>query len=154
MARARLALSLEQLLREVNSTWPGRSRKSDGWIGDAAHRARSSDHNPDANGWVLALDITNEGVNVQRLVVDVTHHPATWYVISRGWLYSRTHDFVGVPYRGADDHTTHLHVNLRHTAGAIASRRPWLSPRPPAPAGATATTGQEPSAPGGDQQRA
>lgn len=85
-----------------------------------------SDHNPDADGYVLALDVTQAGINVQRLVVDCTHHPSTWYVIADGWLYSRTSKFVGVPYHGRDAHTTHVHINLRHTERAILSGRPWL----------------------------
>jgi len=73
VARARLAPSLKQLRTEVDVAWPMRSKRSDGWIGDAAHLARTSDHNPDADGIVHALDITAEGINVRRLVVDCTH---------------------------------------------------------------------------------
>ncbi len=128
MARARLAPSLKQLRTEVDVAWPMRSKRSDGWIGDAAHLARTSDHNPDADGIVHALDITADGINVRRLVVDCTHHGATWYVISRGWLYSRTHNFVGVPYEGLDPHQTHTHVNIRHTDWAARTKRRWISP--------------------------
>ena len=128
MARARLAPSLKQLRTEVDVAWPMRSKRSDGWIGDAAHLARTSDHNPDADGIVHALDITAEGINVRRLVVDCIHHEAVWYVISGGWLYSRTHDFVGVPYHGRDPHVTHVHVNIRHSPEAEMSSRRWLSP--------------------------
>lgn len=129
----RLAPALQQLRREVDSTWPRRSKEVDGWIGDSRHVARRSDHNPNENGNVLALDITAEGVNVQRLVVACTHHPSTWYVISRGFLYSRSSDFVGVPYQGSDPHTSHVHINLRHTRRAVHSRRTWLVPQGPAP---------------------
>jgi hypothetical protein len=34
-----------------------RDKRSDGSIGDVAHAARASDHNPDGRGWVHALDI-------------------------------------------------------------------------------------------------
>ena len=37
---------------QVNKRFPKRKKDSDGWIGDAAHQDRESDHNPDANGWV------------------------------------------------------------------------------------------------------
>jgi hypothetical protein len=126
----RLAPALERLLREVNTAWPGRSRTSDGWLGDAAHRARTSDHNPNEDGLVLALDLTSSGINMQQLLVDATHHPACWYVIHRGLLYSRTHHFTAVPYYGANAHMDHVHVNLRHEDWAVRSRRSWLSPTP------------------------
>jgi len=127
VARARLAPALRLLRAEVDVAWPERSRLSDGWIGDAAHQGRHSDHNPDPDGIVHALDITAKGINVRRLVVDCTHHPSCWYVISGGWLYSRTHRFVGVPYDGPDPHTSHVHVNIRHDPTSEQSKRSWLT---------------------------
>ena len=47
-----LAPALVQLRQELNARWPGRSKASDGTIGDAAHKARVSEHNPDADGVV------------------------------------------------------------------------------------------------------
>lgn len=76
-----------------------------------------------------ALDITSRGVDLQRLVVDVSHHRACWYVISHGILYSQTHGFVGVLYHGVDPHVSHLHVSIRRTDWAASTKRPWLSPR-------------------------
>lgn len=56
----RLAKSLETLRAQVNAKWPGRSRDSDGSIGDASHSSRLSDHNPDDHGVVRAIDITHD----------------------------------------------------------------------------------------------
>jgi hypothetical protein len=56
----RLARSLETLRHQVDQLAPNRDKDSDGWIGDTSHQARKSEHNPDANGVVRALDITND----------------------------------------------------------------------------------------------
>jgi hypothetical protein len=45
------------LRAQINKRWPNRQKLSDGWIGNRAHAARKSHHNPDAHGWVHALDI-------------------------------------------------------------------------------------------------
>jgi len=42
---------------QVDARFPNRDRRSDGWIGDSAHSARKSDHNPDSKGRVHAIDI-------------------------------------------------------------------------------------------------
>ena len=54
---ARLVAAGVTLRAQVNKRWPTREKASDGWIGDRPHAARKSDHNPDAKGWVHALDI-------------------------------------------------------------------------------------------------
>jgi hypothetical protein len=55
-----LAPSLVALRAELDAKWPRRDRSSDGWIGDAAHSSRASQHNPDWSsvppGSVDALD--------------------------------------------------------------------------------------------------
>jgi hypothetical protein len=123
----RLAGSLTRLLAEVDALWPDRSRASDGWLGDAAHAARQSDHNPDERGIVHALDVTASGIHLTAFLVAVTHHMAVHYVISRSVLYSVRHGFRGVPYTGTNPHRTHVHVSIRHTTGAERSRIDWLS---------------------------
>jgi len=54
---ARLVAAGVKLRKQVDKAFPGRDKRSDGWIGDRAHQARKSDHNPDKNGWVHAIDI-------------------------------------------------------------------------------------------------
>jgi hypothetical protein len=56
----RLARGLEKLRSQVNAKWPGRSKESDGSVGDTSHSARASDHNPDSSGVVHAIDITHD----------------------------------------------------------------------------------------------
>jgi hypothetical protein len=61
MATPYLVPCLVTLRSEFNALSPGRDKGADGWIGDAAHAARTSDHNPDALGRVLAVDIDSTG---------------------------------------------------------------------------------------------
>lgn len=121
-----LAVSLRNLRAEVDARWPDRSKTSDGWVGDAAHAARVSDHNPDAEGVVHALDITTAGIEPLVLVVAATHHPATHYVIFRGHIWSVVHGWKPQPYSGPDPHRSHVHVSIVHTHRAEHSRSPWF----------------------------
>jgi phosphoribulokinase len=57
MPKARLVAAGVTLRDQVNKKWPNRDKRSDGWVGDSAHQARKSDHNPDKDGWVHAIDI-------------------------------------------------------------------------------------------------
>jgi hypothetical protein len=56
----RIAKSLDVLRSQINKAHPNRSKVSDGWIGDTAHAARASDHNPNSGGVVTALDLTHD----------------------------------------------------------------------------------------------
>jgi len=52
-----LSKSAKQFREQVDDCFPERLRKSDGWLGDTRHSTRTSDHNPDADGCVRAIDI-------------------------------------------------------------------------------------------------
>jgi hypothetical protein len=54
----RLSKAGVQLREQIDDCYPDRNRTSDGWIGDVRHSHTKSDHNPDADGWVRALDVT------------------------------------------------------------------------------------------------
>lgn len=137
-----LAPSLVQLRNEVNAAHPGRSKASDGWVGDTAHAARKSDHNPDyaAGGIVRALDITHAGIDKARLLAVAIANPSTEYVIQDWKIYTRSSGFRAARYTGSNGHTVHTHISIRHTAAAAAAK-PWgysggaVGPAPTPPAG-------------------
>ena len=122
-----LAPSLVQLRTEVNRLWPQRSRVSDGTIGNAAHAARKSDHNPNARRSVNAIDITAKGIHVSRLIRAAIAHPATAYVIHGGYIWSRTYGWKRRTYTGSNPHHTHVHISIQQTAAAEASTMAWLA---------------------------
>ena len=57
----KLAAAADTLRKQVNSRYPKRDKSSDGTIGDQAHKRRISDHNPDKTGYVMALDLDEDG---------------------------------------------------------------------------------------------
>jgi peptidoglycan hydrolase-like protein with peptidoglycan-binding domain len=120
--------SLVALRKEVDARWPGRSRVSDGVIGDARHAARTNSHNPvgagngpsvGTRGAVHAIDITSDGIDVGALLAAVVGDPRVWYVIHDGQIWSRTTGWAPIAHRG-DPHTTHIHVNLREDSQGAA----------------------------------
>lgn len=127
---AYLAPSLAALRSEADARWPNRDTASDGWIGDPAHAARVSDHNPDpdANDVVRALDLDDDGIDVDALLAAVIGDERVEYVIHNRTIWSRSRDWVPRPYTGSNAHTTHVHVSIRHTPAAEADTRPWLTP--------------------------
>ncbi len=56
MSKWRVVAGADVLRSQLNKRFPKRDKRSDGTIGDKAHQARVSDHNPDASGWVHAID--------------------------------------------------------------------------------------------------
>lgn len=136
MASYYLAPSLAALRNEVDQRWPDRDKASDGWIGDPAHSARVSDHNPDWSstppGVVRALDIDVDGINVRRLLTELIGDPRAWYVIYNRVIYSRTYDWAAHAYTGSNPHDKHVHVSLMHTHAAEIDTRVWLGERKPA----------------------
>lgn len=113
---AYLAPSLKRLRDEVNFTHPKRDKSSDGWIGDAAHAARVSDHNPDPlpDGVVRATDTDKDGVLTADLLYIATHDSRTEYVIFNGYIYMRANGFRKQVYTGTNKHTGHMHISIRH----------------------------------------
>ncbi|SCF19778.1 Peptidoglycan-binding (PGRP) domain of peptidoglycan hydrolases-containing protein [Micromonospora viridifaciens] len=123
---AHLAPTLKVLRNEVDKRWPHRDRKSDGWIGDAAHQARKSDHNPDGDdGSVNALDIDKDGIDPLLVVRRCIQHPSTEYVIFDRTIWSRNRGFRPARYTGSNPHDKHIHVSVSHTPSREDSTLAW-----------------------------
>lgn len=140
MAAYREAKALQTLHAELNDLAPERSIASDGWIGDADHAARDSDHNP----WVK----DSRGIGVVR-ARDFTHDPAGG--LDCDWLAAHLASLLGVhpamgagayviwedriisanrlserwrPYSGSNEHRKHCHVSVGLTG--YDNTTPWL----------------------------
>lgn len=128
--RYRLASSLDRLFDEVNTTWPQRDRRTDGWLGDTSHQARYSEHNPDDRGIVHAIDIDTDRLTPaekNRLLKALIGHPAVWYVIHEGRIWSRTYGWRARKYTGPNPHAGHIHVSIRLVPAAENWVGTWLA---------------------------
>lgn len=124
-----LAPSLVELFNEIDARWPNRSKASDGWIGDASHAARVSDHNPDykVGGVIRAIDVTRQGIDVDALLAAVVRDERVWYVITNRRIASRTYGWVWKPYDGANPHLEHVHISIEHTRPAETGTAKWFT---------------------------
>ena len=116
----RLANSLTTLRNQVNAAYPNRSKVSDGTIGDAAHAASASDHNPNRNGVVCALDLTHDpknGFDAHALAEHLrkNRHPNLRYVISNARIAGYWNNWQWRPSVG---HYQHCHISVgTHSVG-------------------------------------
>jgi hypothetical protein len=130
----RVAKSLLRLKAQVDAKFPGRSKVSDGTIGDAAHRTRSSDHNPHiedgGTGVVSAMDITHDpehcdaGALVDKLVE--SKDARIKYIIYNGRIISsKVQPWVWRPYTGANAHAHHCHISVMAEKEAYDDEKDW-----------------------------
>lgn len=124
-----LAPSLKTFRASIDAAFPKRDKSSDGWIGDPAHAARTSEHNPCWTckgyqyGIVRALDVdiddNDAGRDLRREILNsAIGHPAVWYVISNGIIYSRTNGWEARKYTGPNGHFKHVHISILKTEAA------------------------------------
>lgn len=117
----RLAKSLETLRSQINAAYPSRDKSSDGSVGDTAHAARPSDHNP-LNGVVHAIDITNDpphevhcaiiaeairkskDVRVKYLIFNYFMCASYDSRNGKAWTWRK--------YDGPNAHSHHLHISV------------------------------------------
>lgn len=130
------------LFDEADERAPGRSTRSDGTIGNADHQARSSGHNPDASGDVLAGDLTDDpddGCDVRPLVAGIVarrdhrvrvliHDRVIWRSYPRPARGNRPDLAAWQPevYTGPNQHKTHAHVEVHDTPAAKTDTSSWF----------------------------
>ncbi len=137
---------LVSLRSEFNALAPTRDKASDGSIGDTAHSASSSDHNPDETGATPYED--SDAINeVHAIDVDVTLNRSGWSmrrcvdiivgehragrddrlqnVIYNRQIASRSWGWTWRDYTGASPHTEHAHFSARYTTAQESDTSPW-----------------------------
>lgn len=129
----RLAKSLEVLRVQINDRWPNRAKGFDGSIGDAAHQARASDHDPNSAGVVCAIDITNDPQHEVHCAIIAeairsAREPRLKYLIFNHFML-RSYAKPGIPawtwapYVGGNAHDHHLHISV--LAEKVDDPTPW-----------------------------
>ena len=122
MPKPKLSNAAEQLRSEINTKYPNRDKRSDGWIGDTAHNARKSDHNPDKQGWVRAIDIDSDLVKgsskeswllaEQIKTIALKGDKRISYVIHQHRIASARQNWAWRVYKGANPHVSHIHISF------------------------------------------
>lgn len=132
MATWKLTNGLTNLRNQVNAAFPNRDKASDGTIGDAAHQAEISGHNPDdaagataewngdpdstpeVRAWDMDSDL-GQGVTAQQLVDHLRGLPGLSsvirYMIYNRKMYHERDGFAPTVYTGASAHTEHVHFS-------------------------------------------
>ena len=122
----------QQLRLQVDDNYPDRDRTSDGWIGDTRHQARPSDHNPDAEGIVRAIDIDRDlsGKAKPDLMPDLADQlrlcakrgdKRISYIIFDGRIASSKKAWAWRTYTGINKHNHHCHISFTKKGDADGS---------------------------------
>lgn len=117
--------SLKKLRAQIIEKWPNVDKTQFGTIGDAAHQAGTSDHNPEGDGTVDALDIPHQpsiGLDAHKVADNLlrSHDRRIKYIISNSRIggdeaYAKrnnTKAWTWGPYTGSNPHNQHIHVSV------------------------------------------
>ena len=108
-----------QLREQIDDAFPDRSRIHDGWIGDSRHQARKSDHNPDAAGWVRAVDVSAD-LGSENTMFDLADQlrllarsdKRISYIIFNSRIASWRGNYKWRTYKGINPHKKHMHISF------------------------------------------
>lgn len=121
--KPKLCKAGQQLREQIDDAFADRDRTSDGWVGDTRHAARPSDHNPDANGWVRAIDIDRDlsgkpkpdimpDLADQIRIAGKSGEKRISYVIFDGKIASSRLNWRWRKYTGSNKHNHHCHISF------------------------------------------
>ena len=126
-----------KLRDQINNAYPDRDKSSDGWVADARHvAAGTSDHIPNVNGWVLAVDLDRDlhgkakpddmPYLANQLRSLAKSDGRISYIIFNGKIASSKKKWAWREYKGINQHRHHMHVSF--TAKGIEDSRPFNIP--------------------------
>ena len=121
----KLCAAGQQLREQIDDSYPGRDRTSDGVKGDSRHASRPSDHNPDEQGIVRAIDIDRDlsGKKKPDYAPDLADQirlcakskkdgGRVSYIIFDGRIASSKKNWAWRPYNGLNRHNKHCHISF------------------------------------------
>jgi hypothetical protein len=122
--KPRLCKSGVILRDQINAAFADRDTTSDGWVGDLRHSSRKSDHNPDANGVVFAIDVDRDlsGKAKPDIMPDLVDQIRLYaksdklkrfsYLIFDGKIASSKSLWKWRTYTGINKHNHHAHISF------------------------------------------
>jgi len=146
IAEWKLIPCLVRLRAEFDRVAPGRDRASDGTIGDAAHRHRVSDHNPDETGAVpirdadrtnevhaidIDTDLRTPGLTMEKVVQFLLTRCRSGaetrlrYIIYNRRVWEASNGWRQRAYTGESPHTEHAHFSASYDTKKEASTASW-----------------------------
>lgn len=113
---AYLVASLKDVFNELDTVWPKRDRRTDGWIGDKNHCPGTSAHCADSQGRVHAIDVDKDGIDTNLVIERLVQYRGVIRYIN--WNYYQFHvknDYEPRKLGGKDPHTGHMHIEIEKT---------------------------------------